>query len=155
MIFTSPSKGEMSLEAVFADIMEYVGQERDAEYRLIVGSDSQTRDDQTFVTAIIIHRVGKGARYYYHRQHSRALHSLRQKIMYETSLSLAVSSWLAELLAEEESDLDIEIHADVGVEGETRGLIREVVGMIVGSGFTPHVKPESFGASTVADRYTK
>jgi predicted RNase H-related nuclease YkuK (DUF458 family) len=47
------------------------------------------------------------------------------------------------------------VHADVGVEGETRGLIREVVGMIVGSGFTPHVKPESFGASTVADRYTK
>lgn len=145
----------MSLEQVFADVMDYVAQERDAEYRLIVGTDSQTHDDQTFVTAIIIHRLGKGARYYYHRQHGRALHSLRQKIMYETSLSLAVSSRLAELLANGDADLDIEIHADVGVEGETRGLIREVVGMVIGSGFIVHVKPDSFGASSVADRYTK
>lgn len=156
MNFVSPTKGVLSLEKVFSDIMAFVASEPNADYRLIIGSDSQTRDDQTFVTAIIIHRVGKGARYYYRRQHSRAMHSLRQKIFYETSLSLGVGSRMAELLsAHGQTDLNVEIHVDVGPTGSTRELIREVVGMVVGSGFEVHVKPDSYGASKVADRYTK
>ncbi|MGE5560856.1 MAG: ribonuclease H-like YkuK family protein [Chloroflexota bacterium] len=156
MNFVSPTKGVLSLEKVFSDIMAFVASEPNADYRLIIGSDSQTRDDQTFVTAIIIHRVGKGARYYYRRQHSRAMHSLRQKIFYETSLSLGVGSRMAELLsAHGQTDLNVEIHVDVGPTGSTRELIREVVGMVVGSGFEVHVKPDSYGASKVADKYTK
>lgn len=156
MNFISPTKGVLSLEQVFSDILAFVAEDPNADYRLIIGSDSQTREDQTFVTAIIIHRVGKGARYYYRRQHRRAMHSLRQKIFYETSLSLGVGSRLAELLAARgHPELNIEIHVDVGPTGSTRELIREVVGMVVGSGFTVHVKPNSYAASKVADKYTK
>ncbi|HAA34763.1 MAG TPA: hypothetical protein DCD97_05580, partial [Firmicutes bacterium] len=39
--------------------------------------------------------------------------------------------------------------------GDTKELIREVVGMVIGSGFDARIKPESYGASKVADRYTK
>jgi predicted RNase H-related nuclease YkuK (DUF458 family) len=51
--------------------------------------------------------------------------------------------------------LDLEIHLDVGQEGATKSLIREVVGMVTGSGFDAKIKPESYGASAVADKYTK
>jgi predicted RNase H-related nuclease YkuK (DUF458 family) len=44
---------------------------------------------------------------------------------------------------------------DVGEKGQTKDLIREVVGMVVGSGFDARIKPDSFGASKVADKYTK
>ena len=52
-------------------------------------------------------------------------------------------------------NLQVEIHIDIGAQGETRDLIREVVGMVVGSGFAAKIKPEAFGASSVADKHTK
>ena len=45
------------------------------------------------------------------------------------------------------------IHADVGHNGDTREMIKEVVGLIRGNGFEPKIKPESFVASGVADKY--
>jgi hypothetical protein len=43
----------------------------------------------------------------------------------------------------------------VGKVGETKELIREIVGMVTGSGFEARIKPDSYGASKVADKYTK
>ena len=53
------------------------------------------------------------------------------------------------------NDLDIEIHLDVGEQGKTKEIIREVVGMVTGSGFDAIIKPDSYGASKVADKFTK
>ncbi|MHB8926779.1 MAG: ribonuclease H-like YkuK family protein [Bacillota bacterium] len=156
MNFISPTKGPMSFEAMFDDIVEYVGQEPQAPHRLIVGTDSQTRDDLLFVTAVVVHRLGKGARYYYSRRRHKRMASLRQKIYYETSLSLGLGSRITERLARNGySKLDVEIHLDVGQGGETRDLIREVVGMVTGSGFDAKIKPNAYGASKVADKHTK
>ncbi|MGE5553893.1 MAG: ribonuclease H-like YkuK family protein [Betaproteobacteria bacterium] len=152
----SPTRGKLTFEQLFRDLMAYVCQEPEAHYRLIVGTDSQVRDETTFVTAIIIHRAGKGARYYYSRERSRYTRSLRQRIFYETAKSLEIAGKLAAKLAENgHSDLDIEIHLDVGENGPSRDLIREVVGMVTGSGFEALIKPNSYGASKVADKYTK
>ena len=46
------------------------------------------------------------------------------------------------------------IHADVGEQGKTKEMVREVVGLIKSNGFEPRIKPMSFAASVVADRYT-
>ncbi|MBZ9569369.1 hypothetical protein KJA16_00415 [Patescibacteria group bacterium] len=46
------------------------------------------------------------------------------------------------------------IHADIGEHGQTRDMIKEVTGLIRGNGFEPKIKPESYVASTVADRYS-
>ena len=48
----------------------------------------------------------------------------------------------------------LEIHIDVGEAGPTREMIKEVVGIVQGNGFTPKTKPESYGASSVADKHT-
>lgn len=156
MLFISPSRGQMDFEAMFRDIVGYMQEDPDAHYNLIVGTDSQLADETCFVTAVIIHRVGKGARYYYTRERERVGRSLRQRIFYETARSLSLAGQLADALAQNgHADLNVQIHLDVGENGQTRDLIREVVGMVVGSGFDARIKPESFGASSVADRYTK
>ena len=49
---------------------------------------------------------------------------------------------------------ELEIHIDVGRVGETRDMIKEVVGMVTGNGFTAKTKPDSYGASKVADKHT-
>jgi hypothetical protein len=138
------------------DILEYVAEQPDNKYKLIVGTDSHTRTDLCFVTAVVVHRQGKGARYYYRRRHQAKIRSLRQKIFYETAISLALAEKLAGSLAEAgAAALNVEIHLDVGENGETKDLIRDVVGMVTGSGFHAEIKPNSYGASKVADRYTK
>lgn len=141
---------------MFADIIGYIHEVPEARYKLIIGTDSQLSEETCFVTAVIVHRQGKGGRYYYARHYQRISRSLRQRIFYETSRSLEVASRLAGRLAENgHADLNVEIHCDVGVNGDTRDLIREVVGMVVGSGFDARIKPDSYGASKVADKYTK
>jgi len=156
MYFVSPTKGALTFERMFSDIVDYLTEVPKAKYKLIIGTDSQARDDISFVTAIIVHRTGKGARYYYQKRRHRKITSLRQKVFYETSLSLGVASRLAERIAQNGySQLDVEIHLDVGPNGETKELIREVVGMVVGSGFDAKIKPDSYGASKVADKHTK
>lgn len=156
MYFISPTKGVLSFDAMYRDLMDYVNADPGAKYKIIVGTDSHSRDDMVFVTAVIVHRTGKGARYYYKKRKHRAIGSLRQKIFYETSLSLGVAGKLAEKLALNGcANLDLEIHLDVGQNGETKDLIREIVGMVVGSGFDAKIKPNSYGASKVADKHTK
>lgn len=156
MVFISPTKGRLSLNDTFKDIMSYIQEVPGVPYKLIIGTDSQLRDDAYFVTAIVVHRVGKGGRYYYAREKERMGRSLRQRIFYETAKSLAVASKLAEKLAKNGyGDLDVEIHLDIGQNGETKDLIREIVGMVTGTGFAARIKPDSYGASKVADKHTK
>ncbi|MGI5921694.1 MAG: ribonuclease H-like YkuK family protein [Syntrophomonadaceae bacterium] len=157
MRFISPTKGEMSLTEVVKDIIRYVSEELERTYKLIVGSDSQPHDGGTcFVSAIIIHRMGKGARYYYTRQVEEKMTSMRQRIFYEASLSLNLADQLCQCLKDNgKEDLKVEIHLDVGTHGATREIIKEVIGMVVGSGFDAKIKPDACGASSVADKYTK
>jgi len=156
MVFESPTKGRMSMEQMYADLLLYMGEDPSSRYKLIVGTDSHTRHETVFVTAVVIHRIGKGGRYFYNKSRRRAIKSLRQKILYETSVSLTVAARLTDLLQQTgQADLDVEIHIDVGRQGETKELIREIVGMVVGSGYQAAIKPDSFGASKVADKHTK
>lgn len=156
-IFISPSKGEMNLEGVVLDILDYVREMPDFAYKLIVGSDSHPCPEGTrYVSAIIIHRLGKGARYYYRKQIQMRGNSIRQRIFLETSLSLELADRLSIGLKEHgREDMKVEIHLDVGTHGATRDFVKDVIGMVVGCGFDARIKPEASGASKVADRYTR
>lgn len=157
MLFTSPSLGPLSLDQVFADINKYITEKPSENYKIIVGTDSMCKNHTTFVTAIIIHRQGKGARYYFHKEKEKHINSLRQRIFYETSLSLQLTSHLKDFLATSGllEKVKLEVHVDIGNTGDTRNLIREIVGMVTGSGLVAKIKPDSFGASKVADRHTR
>lgn len=156
MTFISPTKGQMSFEEMMEDILEYIKGLPCSSYKIVVGTDSQVRRETCFVTAVIIHRMGKGARFFYRKSTERKIKSLRQKIFYETTMSLEEGAKITEYLSQSGLEhLNVEIHIDVGRHGETKELIREVVGMVTGSGFEAKIKPDSFAASSVADKYTK
>ena len=155
MEFISPTHGKLSFDRMFQHLVGYMQEDPSQRYNLIIGTDSLLGDDTCFVTAIIIHRIGHGGRYFYHKFRNRKIESLRQRILYETSLSLETASQVsAELAQNGFSELPVEIHLDVGDRGETKRIIREVVGMVQGSGFAAITKPDSYGASKVADRET-
>ncbi|HSL93239.1 MAG TPA: ribonuclease H-like YkuK family protein [Bacillota bacterium] len=155
-MFVSPTKGRMSLEDMVADILSYINYDQYAEYQLVIGSDSHNGAGTHIVTAIIIRRIGKGARYFYRHTYHEIIRSLRQKLYYETAISLEVVQTLREQLEQDGAGhLNIEIHIDAGYVGPTRELIKEIVGMVVANGLSAKVKPYSFAASSVADRHSK
>ena len=128
---------------------------------MVIGTDSQVKNidgkgEIDYVTAVVVHRQGKGARYFWKKEKIDKIPVLRDKIYKETSISLTVAEELVPLLRKAISPVkyDFEIHIDVGPIGPTRDMIKEVVGMVNGSGFTAKTKPESWGASTVADKHT-
>jgi predicted RNase H-related nuclease YkuK (DUF458 family) len=156
MIFVNPTRGRMSIKEVVRDIIAFMEEVPSASYKLIIGTDSQSRDNSCFVTAVIVHRVGKGARYYYYRKYVSSVKNLRHKIFTETSMSLDAVTRLKEELAKTRyKDMDVEIHVDIGQNGDTKELIREVVGWVMGVGYKVKIKPNACGATKVADRHTK
>jgi hypothetical protein len=127
---------------------------------LIIGTDSQTRNtngnaEVDFVTAIIVYRKGKGARYFWRKSRQKNVPVLRDKIYTETLMSLDVAQRIVPDIRKlvSPAKYDLEIHIDVGPLGPTRDMIREVVGMVNGNGFTAKTKPDSWGASSVADKH--
>lgn len=130
---------------------------KDASYRIIVGSDSQKIKayNYDFVVAIAIHRVGAGGIYFWKRRIIDKKMSLKERMYQEAILSLESAETIFELLRENGvSKYNIEVHVDIGRSGETRDMIAEIVGMVRGNGYDVKIKPESFGASKVADRHT-
>lgn len=156
MNFISPTKGRMNLSQVIRDLLSYMKTNPGNKFTLIIGTDSQLREKVCYVTAIVILCRGKGGRFYYTKEYEQAGLSLKERIFYETSRSLRVAAQVTEELAKNGiADLNIEIHLDIGEYGRTKDIIREAVGMVTGSGFGAKIKPDSYGAFKVADKYTK
>lgn len=159
--FNSPSKGKLSFSLVLDEIVSYVTQQPESAYKLVIGTDSKANGvngvgKTEFVTALIIHRVGHGGRYFWHKDTQDKRLYLRDRIYTEVfkSISLAqkLEPELVRLLPKDQYNL--EIHIDVGPNGPTRDMIKEVVGMVTGNGYHAKTKPHSYGASIVADKHT-
>ena len=159
--FYNPTSGRMSLDGMISAVADFVHADQAAFYRVVIGTDSQAKRlngkaEIDYVTAVIVHRQGKGARYFWRKEIRYQNPVLRDKIYTETLISLQFAEVIVPSLrkAVSPAKYDLEIHIDVGALGPTREMIREVVGMVNGSGYTAKTKPEAWGASSVADKYT-
>lgn len=163
--FQSITDKNLSIHSVIDTLKTFLEEEPDAEYSLAIGTDSHEKlDVQTgrkyinLITAIVIHRRGFGGRYFWKKYEPLEVYSLRDKIYKETLTSLDFAKEFVPLLKKtlngDSPKYNLEIHVDVGEYGDTREMIKEVVGMVTGNGFVAKTKPESYGASYVADRYT-
>ncbi|MED4403774.1 ribonuclease H-like YkuK family protein [Metabacillus fastidiosus] len=166
--FYNISESQMSFDTVNERLQSFILQDPRSEYILSIGTDSHVHQRETrFITAIHMHRVGKGAwgclRNYYV---DRPIFSVREKISTETALSQEIAAHmisdyligLSDLLipyTDEGADLVFEIHLDIGKKGITKDLIHEMTGRIRAMGIEAKIKPDSYAASSYANRYTK
>lgn len=157
MFYQSPTHGKVDLEQLKKIVSSYMAEDKNAAYEIIVGSDSQKVKNNTydFVSALIIHRVGAGGIYFWKRELQDKKISLKERIYQEATMSLQTSENFVNFFKQNGiAKYNIQIHVDIGKNGETREMITEVTNMIRGSGYAVKIKPYSFGASKVADRYT-
>lgn len=154
--FHSPSKGKLDLESVVQEIVLFMNDEPKSGYSIIVGSDSYPSHSVDYVTAIVVHRHGRGGRYFWCRDHTEgATPTLRNRMYQEALHSINLAQELLPRLQNEKlHEYDFEIHVDIGNSGKTKDMISEIVGMVRGYGYTAKTKPESYAASSIADKYT-
>lgn len=155
--YFSPTYGALTLNILREKALYFIEQAPEKKYHLIIGTDSQPKNGQgaDFVTAVVIHRVGYGGIYFWKRIIESKKMILRTRIYQEAALSLACAQEVLEVFKDDGiTKYDIEIHVDIGAFGSTKDMISEVVGMVRSFGFNVKTKPDSYGASKVADRHT-
>jgi len=124
--------------------------------KFYIGSDSYCKGKNAyFVTAIIIHRIGKGGRIWYTKSCRKKINSLQEKLLTETTCSTEVAFLLYDLA--KLHNVEIVVHADVNgiLKYESSAFVKEISGYITGQGLICKIKPESFAATTVADRIAR
>jgi predicted RNase H-related nuclease YkuK (DUF458 family) len=153
--FTSPSYGRVGWDEAIAKMVWFMGVDKAASYEVIIGTDSEAQNGTAdYVSALIVHKKGRGGIYFWSRQKIDKIFSMRQRIWQEALISLQLAEKMVSDFAQMGLvDLNLEIHVDVGPNGETRAMINEIVGMIRANGFKVATKPSSWGASHVADRH--
>jgi len=147
---------KMNVNQVVSEVVRFINEDKNRHYKIIIGSDSEGHADVVvdFVTAIVVHRVGNGGRYFWRRVELPRFHTLRDRIIQEVLFSLEVAKEvLVYLKTFEVPQFDFEIHADIGENGETKSMMQEVIGMIRAYNFEARTKPESYAATKVADRH--
>jgi len=164
--FFSPSKGNLDFKDVIQEIQDYISEQPEFFYEIVVGCDSPSSDKPFFPIAIVVLRQGAGGRFFLKKMHypdsylKRFINvptNWKQRILQEVYLSCELALVLRQTLEKELNSTKYQfayIHADVGEHGKTKEMVKEVTGLIKGSGFEPIIKPLSFAASVVADRYT-
>lgn len=166
MRFFNSVQKNMSFADVIASIKYFIRVNPDSKYRLAVGTDSQVKGRYTcFAIGIHMHRVGQGAWCCISKMiENKRYGSLKEKIARETLLTYEVANMLNEQLMEALCDFSVkyknfecklEAHIDIGTRGETRKLVKEMVGYFEGMHMDAKIKPDAYVASTYANRYSK
>jgi len=108
-----------------------------------------------FVSVVTIHRVGKGGKFFWKKMPAVDTFDRHDRMVKEAYYSIDLAHRVMAELRDKLKDLlyEFEIHLDIGHNGPTKELIQEIVGMVAGNGFTARIKPESYAASIVADKF--
>jgi len=147
---------KLTVSQVVKEITSFIRADLTRRYKVTIGTDSElfTGNRADFVTAVVVHRVGNGGRYFWRKLEREKMHTLRERIIREVLISLDVAKEvLTELRKFPLPDFDFEIHIDVGENGPTKSMIQEVVNIVRANNFEAKTKPESYAASNVADRH--
>jgi len=154
--FFNPHDGEMTFPEVISTLVREMRTAPKDPFEILIGTDSSTSTHHLdLVSAVVLHRVGHGGRYFWTRRRERRSPSLRQQIWREAWLSFELAQHVIERLgAVSFLQFNLEIHVDIGENGRTKELIDEVVGMIIGNGLAVRIKPHAYAASAVADKHT-
>ncbi len=161
--FFNPTKGYIDFSEVLNEIFFYFQERPEKFYEVVLGCDSSSQKEPFFPVAIVILRRGEGGRFflkkikYRHRKFYNHQQRILEEVFLSCQMALVIKDRLNNEIRGKIPNLKLEfkyIHADVGINGLTRDMIKEVVGLIKGNGFEAKIKPESFAATIVADRYS-
>ena len=166
LIFFNPTVGNLKFKKVIEEVFNYIKEQPEKFYEIVVGCDSSSDEKPAFPVVLVVLRKGEGGRFFltkvrYPESQKKKFFNFHQRVLEEVLLSCEIALKFRESIEKEIENPQISpnyqfqyIHADVGENGQTKDMIKEVVGLIKSNGFEAKIKPEAFAASIVADRFT-
>jgi predicted RNase H-related nuclease YkuK (DUF458 family) len=136
------------------DLMDAVKSLLDLGHIVHIGTDAQkSAHRMEFVTVACVLNPGKGGRVFYTRRHERKDISLYEKLSSETWFSLELAMEMNRRLGLEPDSEQIWVHVDANPDTryDSSDYVKQLAGMVAGSGFPVLVKPNAWCASHVAD----
>lgn len=165
IVFRSMTYGNLSFIDVCDKLLMFYEQHKNKSdnIEIAIGSDSQNKSDTKMVTVVVIYAEGKGGISFNYVEKIKRIESVKEKLEVETGRSLTTATLLIDILEntpkyhEMYLDCPISIHIDAGnsIKGKTRDLIKFVTGWVHATGFNCIIKPDSYAASSVADKISK
>ena len=119
-----------------------------------IGTDAQKSSSRMeFVTVACVLNPGKRGRVFDTRGYDRKNISLFEKLSTETWLSLDLAMKMHEAFSLQPEDQRIWVHVDANPDErfDSSDYVKQLAGMVAGSGFPVLVKPNAWCASHVAD----
>lgn len=164
-MFRSPTYGKIGIRQIPERILAFYTDHKGcgAPVSIIIGSDSQNSDQTRMVCVVAVVCRGHGGIFFYEVKRQPLIRDVRTKLQAETGGSLRIAGILAGILEKDRKyeemylNCPIVIHVDAGnsPKGKTQALIPELEGWVRACGYECRIKPESFVASTIADRISK
>lgn len=160
----SQTYGEITIQQIPDILQNYYDTNKkfDCPIQIVIGTDSQNFSYTKEVSVIAILTQGHGGIFFYQIRNRNRISDVRQKLHVETQDSLSVADELLSLLEQEKYEelflhTSFTIHIDAGTDdhGKTKPLIPELVGWVKALGYDCKIKPESFAASSIADKISK
>ncbi|MBK6731540.1 MAG: hypothetical protein IPG60_11480 [Bacteroidetes bacterium] len=121
--------------------------------KVCIGSDSQVYGRNIeFGTVVVFLRKGHGGFMYIANENTSQPMSLKERLLYEVSLSIAIAYELCDLL--DRYKIDLEVHADINTnpQFQSNAALSEAMGYILSMGFVFKAKPDSFASSSCANK---
>ena len=154
--------GEVTMKQIVDIIEDKVNEKSYSNFQVIVGTDSQNFDKTKIVLVIALIEESKGGIFFYEITNVKKITNLKNKLYKETEMSLDCAAKLMEEFEKKYDETGFDytqlhfcIHVDAGFKGDTREVIPEIVGWVKSCGYEVHVKPDSFVASSIADKLSK
>ena len=154
----------ITIEQVCETVFNYITTSPQEEYEITIGTDSQSHNMTRIVEVIAARRIGKGGIFFYYVDNVENFHTLRDKIYEETNRSIVLAKEFLDKVLSLMSDNNIDIndlnakfviHCDIGEYGKTNSLIKEIVSWVHAVGFECAIKPDSYTASGIANKFSK
>jgi len=123
-----------------------------------IGTDAQkSAHHMQFVTVACVLNPGKGGRVFYTRRRDRKDVTLYEKLSTETWLSLDLAIQMHEAFNLRADRQQVWVHVDANPDEryDSSNYVKQLAGMVAGSGFPVLVKPNAWCASHVADYAVK
>ena len=146
-------------------IADYIAKNKEANYEITVGTDSQNHSSTKIVEVIAVHRIGDGGIFFYRTEYLEKITSLKRKIYEETSRSIVNATGLIDNVGDclidkhnvhiDDLNVNFSIHCDIGHYGKTNQLITEITAWVHSAGFDVAIKPDSYTASGIANKFSK
>ena len=93
--FISPSRGKRDFFQVVGDVVDFVCEDEQSRYSIVVGTDSGLNNGNNglaeFVSVVTVHRVGNHGRYFWKKIPAVMTFNRRDRILKEANFSLELA----------------------------------------------------------------